>query len=41
LVQTDGFEFDGRRFKSLSAVAKEITGSHVNGFRFFGMGGTP
>jgi hypothetical protein len=41
LVQADGFEFDGRRFKSLSAVAKEITGSHVNGFRFFGLGGTP
>ena len=30
-----GFEHDGRRYGSLSAVAKAITGSHINGFRFF------
>jgi len=36
-VLADGFEFDGQRFKSLSAVAKSITGSHCNGFRFFGL----
>ncbi len=41
LVLADGFEFDGRRYKSLSAVAKTITGSHVNGFRFFGLEGNP
>lgn len=38
-VLQDGFEFDGKRFKSLTAVAKEITGSHCNGFRFFNLGG--
>lgn len=34
-VRADGFEFEGERFASLSAVAKRITGSHCNGFRFF------
>jgi len=38
-VLADGFEYDGRRFRSLSAVAKAISGSHCNGFRFFGLGG--
>ena len=33
----DGFEYDGRRFASLSAVAKEITGTKWNGFLFFGL----
>lgn len=37
-VLHDGFEFDGQHYKSLSAVAKAITGSHCNGFRFFGLG---
>lgn len=36
-VRPDGFEFEGERFTSLSAVAKVITGSHMNGFRFFGL----
>ncbi len=36
-VAIDGFEFDGQRYRSLSAVAKAITGSHCNGFRFFGL----
>jgi hypothetical protein len=35
LVRSDGFEFDGRLFPSLSAAAKAITGSHCNGFLFF------
>jgi hypothetical protein len=39
LVLPDGFEFEGERYKSLSAVAKKITGSHVNGYRFFGLEG--
>lgn len=39
LVVSDGFEFEGQRFKSLSAAAKKITGSHVNGYRFFGLEG--
>lgn len=37
LVVPGGFEFEGERYASLSAVAKQITGSHVNGFRFFGL----
>ena len=32
-----GFEYDGRAYKSLSAVARAITGSHCNGFLFFRM----
>ena len=36
-VLVDGFEFDGERYGSLSAVAKAITGSHCNGFAFFGL----
>jgi hypothetical protein len=34
-VLADGLEFDGERYKSLSAVAKAITGQHCNGFLFF------
>lgn len=34
-VLEDGLEHDGVRYKSLSAVAKAITGSHCNGYRFF------
>ena len=36
-VQNDGFEYDGGVFKSLSAVAREITGSHWNGYLFFNL----
>ncbi len=36
-VLDNGFEFDGRRYKSLSAIAKEVTGSKWNGFLFFGI----
>jgi hypothetical protein len=32
-----GFEYDGRRFSSLSAIAKDITGTKWNGFVFFGL----
>ena len=32
-----GFEFDGRQFVSLSAVAREISGTRWNGFLFFGL----
>lgn len=35
LVVADGFEFEGVRYRSLSAIAKAITGSHINGFLFF------
>src|SRR5579871_5267373 len=30
-----GFEYQGAMYKSLSAVAKAITGQHVNGYAFF------
>jgi len=34
-VLRHGFAFDGEVYKSLSAVAKVITGAHCNGFLFF------
>lgn len=36
-VLDDGFEYEGRHFPSLSAIAKEITGTKWNGFLFFGL----
>ncbi len=36
-VVQSGFEFDGRRYRSLTAVAKAITGAHWNGRKFFGL----
>ncbi len=36
-VMNDSFEWQGRRFRSLSAVAREITGTRWNGYRFFGL----
>src|SRR5436190_17963750 len=36
-VLNQGFEYDGRRFTSLSAIAGEITGTRWNGFAFFGL----
>lgn len=36
-VLNQGFEYDGRRFASLSAIAGEITGTRWNGFAFFGL----
>ncbi len=32
-----GFEFEGRRYKSLSAIARAITGTRWNGPAFFGL----
>ena len=34
-VAPAGFEYEGELYKSLSAVAKKITGSHCNGYLFF------
>jgi hypothetical protein len=34
-VLPHGFEFEGEVYKSLSAVAKAITGAHCNGYLFF------
>jgi len=36
-VLPGGFEYAGRSFRSLSAVAHAITGSHWNGYHFFGL----
>ena len=36
-VLEDGFEYDGRSWRSLTAIATAITGSHWNGPRFFGL----
>ena len=36
-VLADGFEWQGRPFKSLSAVARAITGTRWNGPAFFGL----
>jgi hypothetical protein len=34
-VLTEGFAYAGRVYPSLSAVAKDVTGSHCNGYHFF------
>ena len=36
-ILSDGFQFEGERYKSLSAVAQAITGTHWNGYHFFGL----
>jgi len=36
-VLANGFECEGERYKSLTAVAKAVTGKHWNGFHFFGL----
>jgi len=36
-VLDDGVAFDGKRYRSLSEVAREITGSRWSGPRFFGL----
>ena len=36
-VLNGGFEYEGRRFRSLSAIAREITGTRWNGPAFFGL----
>jgi hypothetical protein len=37
LVRGDGFEYDGQRYRSLTVIAKQITGAHWSGPRFFGV----
>ncbi len=39
LVTNRGFEFDGRNWTSLSAIAREVTGTAWSGPRFFGLKG--
>jgi hypothetical protein len=36
-VVENGFEWKGRHWQSLSAIAREITGAHWSGPRFFGL----
>jgi hypothetical protein len=38
-MRDDGVYYEGRRFRSLSAAASAIAGSHWNGPRFFGLRG--
>jgi hypothetical protein len=37
IVLPDGFEYEGQRYKSLTAIAEFVTGKHWNGFHFFGL----
>jgi hypothetical protein len=37
LVGVDYFDYQGRRYKSLSSIAKAITGTNRNGWAFFGL----
>lgn len=37
LVLGDGFEYDGRRYGSLSGIARQVTGTRWSGPRFFGL----
>jgi hypothetical protein len=39
-VRGDGFEYQGRPYKSLSAIARNITGVRWNGWVFFGLKNT-
>jgi hypothetical protein len=36
-VLPNGFEYDGQAYRSLSAIAHVISGSHWNGYHFFGI----
>jgi len=36
-VLREGYEFEGRPFQSLSAIARAITGTRWNGWTFFGL----
>jgi hypothetical protein len=38
-VAETGFDWRGNRYRSLSAIAREITGAHWSGPRFFGLKG--
>jgi hypothetical protein len=40
-VRADDFEFEGRPYQSLSAIARHITGTRWNGWTFFGLKGRP
>lgn len=35
LEDGEGFEWEGERYRTLTAIARKVTGGHINGFRFF------
>jgi hypothetical protein len=37
ILLEDGFEYQSQHYRSLSAVAREVTGTHWNGLSFFGL----
>lgn len=37
-VLDEGFRMDGKTYRSLTAIARKITGAHWSGPRFFGVG---
>lgn len=37
IVDVDGYRWEGQSFSSLSSIAKSITGTSWNGWRFFGV----
>jgi hypothetical protein len=41
ILTLDGYEFEGRKYKSLSVIARDITGTRWNGYRFFGLREAP
>jgi hypothetical protein len=41
LIHADGIEWRGQRYRSLSVVARKITGARWSGPRFFGLGQRP
>lgn len=39
LTTEDGFDWQGKSYRSLSHIAREVTGAHWSGPRFFGLNG--
>ena len=37
IIRPNGVEYNGQLYRSLTAVAKKITGTHWNGKKFFGV----
>ena len=37
-VLEDGYQFEERLYKSLSAIARQVTGTQWNGYLYFGLG---
>ena len=36
-ILESGYEYNNKKYRSLSSIAKEVTGAHWNGFLFFGL----